>query len=190
MKVTLKNSFTINEPIARVWQFLSDPHKVAPCMPGAQILEQVDEKTFKGAMKMKLGPFSSQFEGEVVIEHMDGAAHEIRMVGKGKDPKGSGNATMTIFGSLKTLPDGGTEMTSQSDLVISGKIAQFGSRMIEDVSKTMFNKFTESFSAHLAAESTGQNVAHANEADAVSVTEVAGVVVKGMVRRMFKKDSE
>ena len=186
MKVTLKNSFTIDQPIDKVWGFLSDPYQVAPCMPGAQILEQVDEKTFKGGMKMKLGPFTSQFQGEVVIEHMDAATHEIRMVGKGKDSKGTGSASMTIYGKLNTLPDGGTEMTSQSDLVISGKIAQFGSRMIEDVSKTMFNKFTEAFSAQLAG-----GAAPTGDADnAVKVTEVAGAVVKGMVGRMFKKDGK
>jgi len=180
MQVILTNEFTVDEPIDKVWSFLSDPYQVAPCLPGAEITEKVDDRTFKGGVKMKLGPFTSQFKGEVVIEHMDAAAHEIRMVGKGKDAKGTGSASMTITGKLEALPGGGTRMQSQSDLVISGKIAQFGSRMIEDVSKSMFNKFTESFSARLSGE------AGAAPADnAVSVSEVAGTVVKGMVGRMF-----
>lgn len=188
MQVTLKNSFTIDQPIERVWKFLSDPYKVAPCLPGAEILEKVDDKTYKGAIKMKLGPFSSQFKGEVVVEHMDDAAHEIRMVGKGKDAKGTGSASMTITGKLKALPDGGTEMESQSDLIISGKLAQFGSRMIEDVSKSMFRKFTESFSARLAAEAAGEAPPETDPGDnAVSVTEVAGAVVSGVMGRLFGK---
>lgn len=187
MQVSLNNSFSTDQPIDRVWAFLSDPYKVAPCLPGAEILEAVDDKTYRGAMKMKLGPFTSQFKGEVVIEHMDPAAYEIRMVGKGKDAKGTGSASMTITGRLKALPDGGTEMESTSDLVISGKIAQFGSRMIEDVSKSMFKKFTESFSARLAAEAGGEVPPEAAGADAVSVTEVAGAVLKGAVGRMFGK---
>ncbi|MCH8887502.1 MAG: SRPBCC family protein [SAR324 cluster bacterium] len=188
MQVTLKNSFTIDQPIERVWKFLSDPYKVAPCLPGAEILEAVDEKTYKGAIKMKLGPFTSQFKGEVVIEHLDEAAHEIRMVGKGKDVKGTGSASMTISGKLKALPDGGTEMESQSDLIISGKLAQFGSRMIEDVSKSMFRKFTEAFSARLAAEAAGEAPPETEPGDnAVSVTEVAGAVVRGAMGRLFGK---
>ena len=188
MQVTLKNSFTIDQPIERVWKFLSDPYKVAPCLPGAEILEAVDEKTYKGAIKMKLGPFTSQFKGEVTIEHLDEAAHEIRMVGKGKDVKGTGSASMTISGKLKALPDGGTEMESQSDLIISGKLAQFGARMIEDVSKSMFRKFTEAFSARLAAEAAGEAPPETADGDnAVSVTEVAGAVVRGAMGRLFGK---
>jgi carbon monoxide dehydrogenase subunit G len=187
MQVILKNTFTVQQPIERVWAFLSDPRKVAPCLPGAELQEAVDEKTFRGAVKMKLGPFTSQFQGEVVIEHLDPAAHEIRMVGKGKDSKGTGSASMTITGKLTALPDGGTEMMSESDLSISGKIAQFGSRMIEDVSKSMFGKFTQSLTAQLDAEARGVRAPKAAKDNAVSVTEVAGAVVKGAVGRMLGK---
>ena len=188
MQTSLKNSFTTEQPIELVWKFLKNPYKVAPCLPGAEILEKVDDKTYKGAIKMKLGPFTSQFKGEVVIEHMDEAAHEIRMVGKGKDVKGTGSASMTITGKLTALPGGGTEMASQSDLIISGKLAQFGSRMIEDVSKSMFKKFTDAFSARLAAEAAGEAPPKTDADDnAVSVTEVAGAVVRGVAGRLFGK---
>jgi hypothetical protein len=185
MQVTLKNNFTINEPIDKVWGFLSDPYQVAPCLPGAELTEKVDDRTFKGGVKIKLGPFTSQFKGEVMIEHMDAAAYEIRMVGKGKDAKGTGSASMTITGKLTATADGGTQMHSQSDLVISGKIAQFGSRMIEDVSKSMFHKFTESFSARIRGEGGDAPVDNS-----VSVTEVAGTVVKGMVGRMLGRKAD
>ena len=185
MQVTLKNAFTIDQPIDKVWAFLTDPYQVAACMPGAEILEQVNETTYKGGVKLKLGPFSSQFKGEVVIEEMNAATHEIRMVGKGKDARGTGSASMTITGKLVALPEGGTEMQSTSDLVISGKIAQFGSRMIEDVSKSMFDKFTAALSSRIAG-----GEAPAGEADAVSVTEVAGAVVKGVAGRIFGKGED
>jgi carbon monoxide dehydrogenase subunit G len=181
MQVTLNNSFTVKQSIGRVWTLLSDPRQVATCMPGAEILEAVDDKTFRGAVKLKLGPFSAQFKGEVVIERMDAQTHEIRMVGKGKDAAGTGNATMTISGKLTEEPGGGTRMDSQSDLVISGKIAQFGARMIEDVSKSMFAKFTEALTARLEGKAPGAG------AGSISVTEVAGAVVKGAVGRLFGK---
>jgi hypothetical protein len=187
MQVTLNNSFTIKQPVDRVWAYLSDLNKVAPCLPGAEILEAVDDKTFRGAIKMKLGPFSAQFNGEVVIEHMDAAAREIRMVGKGKDASGTGSASMTISGKLTALPDGGTRMDSESDLIVSGKLAQFGARMIEDVSKSMFDKFTDTFTSELEAEVTGKRRAGRRKDNAVSVTEVAGVMVKGAVGRMLGK---
>lgn len=183
MQVTLNNSFSVPQPIDKVWAFLSDLNKVAPCLPGAEIHEAVDAKTFRGAMKMKLGPFSTQFQGEVAVEHMDSAAHEIRMVGKGKDAAGTGSASMTITGKLTALPDGGTRMDSQSELVISGKLAQFGARMIEDVSKSMFDKFTASFTAELS----GKGPKGKRKDNAVSVTDVAGVVVKGAVGRLLGK---
>jgi uncharacterized protein len=187
MQVTLKNAVTVDQPIDKVWAFLSNPRKVAPCLPGAEILEEIDPKTFRGAVKMKLGPFTSQFQGEVVIELLDATTHEIRMVGKGKDTKGTGSASMTISGKLTSLPDGKTEMASQSDLTISGKIAQFGARMIEDVSKSMFVKFTESFEAQLAAEGGSAPAVPQKADNAVSVTDVAGAVVKGAVGRLFGK---
>ncbi|MCZ6627430.1 MAG: SRPBCC family protein [SAR324 cluster bacterium] len=187
MQVTLENSFNLEQPIEKVWAFLSDPTKVAPCLPGAEILEVVSKTEFKGGVKMKLGPFTTQFKGEVIIEHLDDQAHEIRMVGKGKDARGTGSATMVITGKLTELPGGGTEMVSTSELTISGKLAQFGSRMIQDVSKTMFQQFTETFAERLQAETEGREAAPA-QADAVSVTELAGAVVKGAMGRIFGKD--
>jgi len=189
MQVKLNNTFTVQQPIDKVWAFLSDPRKVAPCLPGAELQEAVDAKTFRGIVKLKLGPFTTQFQGEVVIEHMDAAAHEIRMVGKGKDSKGTGSASMTITGKLRALPGGGTEMVSTSDLSISGKIAQFGARMIEDVSKSMFAKFTEAFAAQLAAQGPGKAAPAAQADNSVNVAEVAGAVVKGALDRLLgRKD--
>ena len=184
MEIKLEDAFTIDEPIEKVWKFLSDPQQVAPCLPGAEILEVVSETEYKGAMKLKLGPFSAQFKGEVVIEHMDAASHEIRMVGRGKDARGTGSAVMVIVGKLKALPDGGTEMTSSSQLTINGKMAQFGSRMIQDVSKSMFKQFTETFCARLK----GGEGAPASADNAVSVTKIAGAVVKGAVGRIMGTD--
>jgi uncharacterized protein len=183
MQVTLNNSFTVQQPIDKVWAFLSDLNKVAPCLPGAEITEAVDAKNFRGVMKMKLGPFTTQFQGEVIVEQLDNAAHEIRMVGKGKDAQGTGSASMTIKGKLTSQPDGSTRMDAESDLVVSGKLAQFGARMIEDVSKSMFTKFTDAFTAEL----TGKGGKGKRKDNAVSVTDVAGVVVKGAVGRLLNK---
>lgn len=186
MEIKLENAFTVDEPIDKVWAFLSDPEKVAPCLPGAQILEVVDDTHYKGAVKLKLGPFFSQFKGEVTVEKRDAKTHEIEMVGKGKDARGTGSATMVITGKLNALPDGGTEMTSTSSLTINGKMAQFGARMIQDVSKSMFNQFTKTFEARLKGEAAEGDP----DENAVSVTEIAGAVVKGALGRLSGKKEE
>jgi hypothetical protein len=190
MQVTLNNSFTVDEPIDRVWDFLSDPRKVAPCMPGAEILEAVSATEYKGAIKMKLGPLSVKFDGEITIEHMDPATHEIRIVGRGKDSKGTGSASMVLKGRLTALPGGGTEMTSESETTINGKMAQFGSRMIQDVSKALYAQFTAAFAERLKADTAGRPAPAAPQDNALSMGQVAGAVVKGAFNRLLGKDKE
>ncbi len=187
MEIELENTFTIDEPIEKVWAFLRDPEKVATCLPGAQILEVVSETEYKGAIKLKLGPFNAQFKGELVIEQMDAQAHQIRMVGKGKDARGTGSAAMVITGTLKAMPDGGTEMISRSKMTINGRIAQFGSRMIQDVSKSMFNQFTANFSSRIKGDAQEGTAPQEAGDNALSVTKLAGAVVKGVLGRVLGK---
>ncbi len=187
MQVTLNNSFAVDEPIERVWAFLRDPRKVAPCMPGAEILAEVSPTEYTGAIKMKLGPLSVKFDGNIAIEHLDPATHEIRIVGRGKDVKGTGSATMVLKGKLNRLPNGGTEMVSESEMTINGKMAQFGSRMIQDVSKALFAQFTATFTEHLKADSAGQTAPAQAGGNALPLGQVLGAVVKGALKRLIGK---
>ena len=187
MQITLNNSFTVDEPIERVWAFLRDPRKIAPCMPGAEILAEVSPTEYKGAIKMKLGPLTVKFDGDITIEHMDPAAHEIRIVGRGKDVKGTGSAAMVLKGKLNGLPNGGTEMVSESEMTINGKMAQFGSRMIQDVSKSLFAQFTATFAEHLKTSAAGQTAPAQAGGNALPIGQVVGAVVKGALGRLVGK---
>jgi uncharacterized protein len=179
-------TFRVKEPIDQVWNFLSDPRKVAPCLPGAQITEAVDDKTYKGTITVKIGPVSTSYKGEIKILRRDETAHEMELAGSGQDPRGGGGATMKLFSKLTPLPDGGTEITGTNEVTVTGKLAQFGSRMMDDVSNHLFNQFTKSFQQRLShqGEPTPQ------ESNAVSALPIAGAVLKGAVKRIFGKDED
>src|SRR5208282_686878 len=142
MALQIEKTFQVNEPLEKVWGFLSDPRKVAACVPGAQITAQVDEKTYKGAIRVKVGPSVTDYTGEVQIIRFDAQNHEIEILGKGQDVRGRGSASMKMTGKLRALPNGGTEVISVSEINVVGILAQMGSRVITEVSNIMFGEFT------------------------------------------------
>jgi carbon monoxide dehydrogenase subunit G len=179
----IEKTFQVKEPVEKVWSFLSDPRRVAVCVPGAQITEQVDEKTYKGAISVKVGPSVTDYKGEVQILRLDSQNHEIEILGKGQDVRGRGSASMKMTGKLRALESGGTEVTSISELNVVGILAQMGSRVISEVSNIMFAEFTKNFQAHL--EHPGDASAGTAEAAAkpISATSLAWQAAKGIFRR-------
>ena len=145
MAVKIEKTFQVSEPIDKVWAFLSDPRKVATCIPGAQITEQVDEKTYKGAISVKVGPSVTDYKGEVQIVRLDNATHEIELVGKGQDVRGKGSASMKMTGKLRALDANSTEMVSESELNVVGILAQMGARGINDVGNSLCEQVSSNF---------------------------------------------
>lgn len=144
MAVKIEKTFQVQEPLEKVWAFLSDPRKVVTCVPGAQITEQVDDRNYKGAISVKVGPSVTDYKGEVQIVRLDPAAHEIEILGKGQDVRGRGSASMKMTGKLREVPEG-TEVVSVSELNVVGILAQMGARVINEVSNIMFGQFTDCF---------------------------------------------
>ena len=191
MKTTINKVFQVSEPIEKVWNYLSDPTKIVGCVPGASITEKLDDKNYKGQVSLKFGPVKSVYNGEIVIEELDTTSHRMVLQGKGLDSKGKGSADMTMNGLL-TPKDGGTEVNFTMDVAISGMLAQFGSRLINDVSDQLLNQFVASFGQLLKADSgaadaaTGDSQETPAEPDnALDATALAGTVVKGFVKRLF-----
>src|SRR3984957_752199 len=152
MAIRIKKTFQIGEPLERVWKFISDPRKVANCLPGAQITETVDDRTFKGLIKVQVGPSVTDYKGQVHIERLDEQNHEIEIVGKGQDVRGKGSASMKMTGKVQSLPDGSTEVASIAEVTVVGLLAQMGGRMIQEVSNKMFAEFSANFAARLQQE--------------------------------------
>jgi hypothetical protein len=146
--VKIEKTFQVSAPISKVWALLSDPRKVGTCVPGAQITEQVNETTYKGTIKVKVGPSVTDYKGEVQIVRLDAAAHEIELVGKGQDTKGKGSAAMKMTGKLRAV-DGGTEVSSIAELNVVGILAQMGARVISQVNDIMFEQFVNNFRQQL-----------------------------------------
>ncbi len=145
MQVKIEKTFQVNQPIEKVWKILSSPTKVVTCVPGAEITEAIDEHTFKGVTTMKIGPITTKYNGEVSLEHLDEDNYKLEIVGKGLDSKGKGSASMKMTAQLRKLDDGVTEVSSSMEVSVTGRLAQFGSRMMVDVSNQMFEQFTENF---------------------------------------------
>jgi uncharacterized protein len=180
----IEKTFQIKEPLDKVWSFLSDPRKVAVCVPGAQITEQVDEKTYKGAISVKVGPSVTDYKGEVTIVRLDPQNHEIEILGKGQDVRGRGSASMKMTGRLRALADGGTEVTSISELNVVGILAQMGSRVITEVSNIMFAEFTRNFQTHLEGLANASEAAAEATAKPISAISLAWQAVKQVFRQL------
>lgn len=152
MAIRIEKTFQVEEPLENVWKFISDPRKVANCLPGAQITEAVDDRTFKGVIKVQVGPSVTDYKGQVHIERLDDQNHEIEIVGKGQDVRGKGSASMKMTGKVQTLPDGSTEVASVAEVNVVGLLAQLGARMIQEVSNKMFAEFTSNLRIRLEKE--------------------------------------
>jgi uncharacterized protein len=184
MALKIEKTFQVNEPVEKVWDFLSDPRKVATCVPGAQITEQVDEKTYKGTISVKVGPSVTDYKGDVQIVRKDNQNHEIEILGKGQDVRGRGSASMKMTGKLRALDSGGTEVVSTSELNVVGILAQMGSRVISEVSNIMFGEFAKNFQARLAQPvDAPEAAAEAASTKPISAASVAWQAAKGVFRR-------
>ena len=184
MQVGMSKSFRVEAPIDQVWAFLSDIEQVAGCMSGAVYKGQLDDNRHAITITIKVGPIKSSYNGEVSIKEQDPDSHRIRIMGKGQDAKGKGGATMELAGSLKAIDDQTTEVNGDSTLTISGLLAQFGSRMVQDVSDSLFDQFTESVRGKL--EGTSDDAAGAEGAAAVAGASLAATALKGAVRRTVR----
>src|ERR1700751_1892239 len=155
MAIKIGTRFQAPETAAEVWKILSDPRSVASCVPGAQVTEAVDERTYKGVIKVKLGPTVTDYKGEAHIERLADQNRVIEMIGKGQDVRGKGSASMKMTGMVRELPAGGSEVVTISEINVVGILAQMGSRMIQEVANLMFEQFTKNLRQRLHQKASG-----------------------------------
>jgi uncharacterized protein len=148
MNTSINKSFHVAQPIDAVWANLTDPEKVVLCVPGAKLTEKIDENNYKGGVDLKFGPVKASYGGLITFIERDVAARRMVLKGAGTDNKGKGGADMMMNGVLADK-DGGTDVNVTMDISITGMLAQFGSRMIQDVSNQVFDQFVSNFKAQL-----------------------------------------
>ena len=118
----IENEFTVAAPIDFLWSYLLDVEKIAPCMPGAELTEVVDDKNWKGKLNAKFGPVSMSFAGTVTIESRDDAAHRVVLSAKGMEQKGKGAANAKVTSWLEPGPsDGVTTVKMEADITLTGR---------------------------------------------------------------------
>jgi carbon monoxide dehydrogenase subunit G len=148
--VDFTNEFRVSLPVEQAWALLTDIERIAPCMPGAQ-LTGVDGDQYDGVVKVRVGPMTVQYKGVASFEERDAGRHTAALRARGRDVRGQGNADARITARL--VPDGdGTRVTVETRLTITGKVAQFGKGVIEEVSKKLLTQFVDALEAQLAAE--------------------------------------
>lgn len=141
MGTRIEKRFEVRAPPSEVWAFLVDPRRVVRCLPGAELAEVVDERTFRGSVKVKVGPATVSYQGRVSLVELDEEARRVRMVGEGREGGGAGAARMAMESQLTALPGGGTEVTVVADVDLAGRIVQLGRGMVEQVSQQLFEQF-------------------------------------------------
>ncbi len=137
----LQNEFTVDLPPEQAWTLLTDLKRVAPCLPGAAITSQ-DGDEFHGRAKIKLGPITAQYTGTARFEELDAANFRAVMLARGKDSRGQGDASATVT-ALLTPNGSGTRVLVDTDLALTGKVAQFGRGVLAEVSGSLMDLFAE-----------------------------------------------
>jgi carbon monoxide dehydrogenase subunit G len=155
----LANEFTVHVPIDVAWKVLTDLEGIAPCLPGAQ-LTGVDGDVYQGRVRVKVGPVISEFAGTARFAEKDDDAYRAVIDAKGRDARSAGNAAALITARLRADGDS-TVVNVDTDLKISGKLAQFGSGMIKEVSSKLLAQFVTNLEAKLAAETASPETAAA-----------------------------
>ena len=183
MEVKLEKRYPVASTVAQAWAVLSDIRAIAACMPGAAITEQVDATHYKGTVKTKVGPAVMQFGGEIEVLALDAATRSMQMLGKGADKAGS-SASMNLTARIEAGDSPASSvLVGVATIAVSGKLAQFGSRLLVPVSDAMLAQFADNFRSAAAASA----VASAAPVRELNALALMWTVFKGWLARLFGK---
>ena len=179
------NSFEVPLPPDKAWATLMDIKSIAPCMPGAELTEIVDDTTFKGKVSVRLGPVSLTFQGAASFEDVDDTAHKATVKAQGADAKGRGGANANVAFHLEPS-DAGSTVKIHTDLQLSGSVAQYGrgAGMIQDLAGQIIGQFATNLSQKIEAEMPADAEAAANGAPTAAPV-AAPAQVGGMAFRVM-----
>ena len=150
MKVQIERKFELPAGADVAWAFLQDIEAVTACMPGAKIVERVDESHYKGTVAVKVGPASMAFKGTVEVSGIDAATRSLRLTGKGTDSTGSSGASMDLLARIDAVDARNSTLAGDSTVAMSGRAATFGGRMMNSVADQVLRQFADNFMARVA----------------------------------------
>lgn len=155
MGIEIEKSFVVHAPADAVWEFLTDPRRVAGCLPGAAITEDLGDGAYGGTIGVKVGPVSANYRGRLRFERLDREAGEAEIVASGQETRGKGAADLRMRSRVAARGAAETEVQVTSDVNVVGVLAQFGRSMIDDVSDQLFERFTTAMRAELEPAAGG-----------------------------------
>ena len=182
----LENEFTVDVQIEEAWNVLLDLERVTPCLPGAALTEESGDGEYKGEMKIRLGPVTQNYNGTVKIEEADESVHRAVLKANGKDARGQGTASATITSTLHDEGSGSTRVHVETDMQITGRAAQFGRGVQQEVSEKLLTKFAECLENEIMGGGAEEEPAAATE------TSTNGASEEGEQprRRIIQQDRE
>ena len=149
--MVITTRFELGAPVEAAWAYLLDVQKIAHCMPGASLTDVIDDKTYAGKIEVKLGPIGVSYQGKVMIESMDPATHTVRVKAQGAETRGRGGASAVMTAVLQAT-DSGTSVVMNTDLAVSGVVAQFGrTGIMQEVAQRMAQRFATCVDQELKA---------------------------------------
>ncbi len=147
----LNHQFTVAVPVEDAWRILTDVERIAPCLPGAQLLE-IEGETYRGVVKVKVGPIQAQFKGQAIFIERNDMAHKVVLKGEGRDTTGKGNAAAVITAEMTAVDATSTSVTVNTDLSVTGKVAQFGRGAMADISDKLLAAFVVNLNTLIAEQ--------------------------------------
>jgi carbon monoxide dehydrogenase subunit G len=185
MAISLQETFRVSAPVDVVWAYVMDAERVAGCMPGAALDKLVDDKTFLGTIRVKVGAITTSYKGKVQFTEVDEAGHSVRMLAEGRET-GGGTAKGTMSSRVTAISSSETEVFVEASVDVTGRIAQVSRGMIEGVSKQLFQQFVACAKASLE---TPENAAAAIEkaSKPVSVLPLVFSTVWSAIGGFFRK---
>jgi carbon monoxide dehydrogenase subunit G len=181
----IQQEFRVDAPPEAVWPLLLDIERVAPCLPGAEVAERVDERTYKVGVTVALGPMKLVYRGELAIDEVDEELRRTVMEAKATEARGQGTARATIRTTL-TADDGGTRADVVTDLQLTGRVAQMGHAIVEDVSRRLLGEFATCLGRKATAE---RNEARASDVSSrpIGGLRLVGKLLLARLRRLVRR---
>jgi carbon monoxide dehydrogenase subunit G len=152
--VRIENSFEVTASPEAAWDLLMDIPRVVPCLPGAELVETVDDSNWKARVKVKLGPISLTFLTDVTRDEVDETARRVRLAANAREERGRGAASATIESSLADA-EGRTQVSTVTELTLTGPVAQYGRGLVQDVSSQLLKSFADCLENQLATAENG-----------------------------------
>jgi len=170
----IENEFTVATPVDDLWAFLLDVERIAPCMPGAELTETIDEQHWKGKLNMKFGPVALSFAGTVQMTERDDQAHRAVLAAKGMEAKGKGAANATVTSWLEPADDGQTTVKMVADITLTGAAAQLSRGLLPEISRKLTQQFADCLEATMNAEGAPAPAAETGTAPVAGATPPSG----------------